>query len=108
MIVCEFCQHFQNKECRLGLSLPKTMSCREFGPSMHEFCSDPKDFVDPAQIMQMAKYFGFQRTELKKIKLMAAQEESLRAQKRIDQDAAFGEHRSELSGLLGVSTSGTR
>lgn len=58
------------------------MSCREFSPSMEQFCSDPKDFVDPAQIIQMAKFFGFQRTELKKIKLMAADEEASRATKQ--------------------------
>lgn len=105
MIVCEFCQHFQRGECRLGLNLPKTMSCREFGPSMQQFCSDPKDFVDPAQIMQMARFFGFHRTELKKIQLMASEEESVRAQKRINQDQAVSE-RSELSGLLGAAMGG--
>jgi len=79
MIVCDFCRHFQKATCRLGLNIPKTMSCREFGPSMEQFCSNPKDFVDPGQIMQMARFFGFQRTELTKITLMAAEEERLRA-----------------------------
>ena len=55
------------------------MSCREFAPSMQQFCADPKDFVNGAQIIQMARYFGFQRTELKKIQLMATDEESSRA-----------------------------
>ena len=82
MTVCEFCRHFQEQECRLGLNIPKTMSCREFGPSMQQFCADPKDFVNGAQIIQMARFFGFQRTELKKISLMAAGEESLRAKKQ--------------------------
>jgi hypothetical protein len=58
------------------------MSCREFAPSIQQFCADPKDFVNGAQIIQMARYFGFQRTELKKIQLMAANEESLRARKQ--------------------------
>jgi hypothetical protein len=49
---------------------------------MQQFCADPKDFVNGAQITQMARYFGFQRTELKKINLMAADEESLRAKKQ--------------------------
>ena len=43
---------------------------------MEKFCADPKDFVDQNQIVKMATFFGFQRTELKKIKIMAAGEES--------------------------------
>ena len=79
MTVCEFCDHFQKQECRLGLNLPKGMSCREFAPSLQQFCADPKDFVNGAQIIQMARFFGFQRGELKKVSLMAADEEGLRA-----------------------------
>ena len=62
----------------LGLKIPKAMSCREFGPGIEKFCADPKDFVDPSQIIQMATFFGFRKTELKKVKSMAEQEESLR------------------------------
>jgi hypothetical protein len=105
MIVCEFCQHYQKAACRLGLNLPKAMSCREFAPSMQQFCSNPQDFVDPGQIMQMARFFGFQRTELKKITLMAAEEERSRAQKRFNEDTDVGSG-SELSGLLGAATGG--
>lgn len=54
------------------------MSCREFRPELEKFCSDPKDFVDHAQIVQMATYFGMKGSELKKVKLMAAQEERAR------------------------------
>ena len=82
MTVCEFCRHFQEQKCQLGLNTPKTMSCREFDPSIQQFCADPKDFVNGAQIIQMARYFGFQRTELKKIQLMAAGEEGSRAKKQ--------------------------
>ena len=64
--------------CRLGLQLPKSMTCREFGPTLEKFCSDAKDFVDPKQIMQMAVYFGIKGPELKKVKLMAAREQSSR------------------------------
>lgn len=64
--------------CRLGLQIPKSMTCREFGPSLEKFCSDAKDFVDPRQIMQMATYFGIKGPELKKVKIMAAREESIR------------------------------
>jgi len=39
-----------------------------------KFCADPKDFVSENQIVQMSTFFGFQRTELKKIKVMAATE----------------------------------
>jgi len=103
MIVCEFCQHYQKAACRLGLNIPKAMSCREFGPSMEQFCSNPKDFVDPGQIIQMARFFGFQRTELKKITLMAAEEEKLRGQKRLNEDTDVG-IRTELTGLIGAAT----
>ncbi|MFN2576368.1 MAG: hypothetical protein ABR607_01615 [Pyrinomonadaceae bacterium] len=50
------------------------MSCRQFKPGIEKFCADPKDFVSENQIVQMAIFFGFQRTELKKIKAMAAGE----------------------------------
>jgi hypothetical protein len=79
MIVCEFClQYKQNGECILGLKIPKGMSCREFGPSLEKFCSNPNDFVSQSQIIQMATYFGIKGAELKKVKLMAAREEVIR------------------------------
>ncbi len=79
MKICDFCLHFElNGTCRLGLPLPKSMTCREFGPTLEKFCSDPKDFVDPKQIVQMSTFFGIKGPELKKIKLMAAREESIR------------------------------
>ena len=75
MIVCEFCLHYTVAgDCRMGLNIPKSMSCREFKPVIEKFCADPKDFVSENQIVQMATFFGFQRTELKKIKAMAAGE----------------------------------
>ncbi|HAF16061.1 MAG TPA: hypothetical protein DHU55_16605 [Blastocatellia bacterium] len=64
--------------CRLGLSIPKSMTCREFGPTLEKFCSDPKDFVDPKQIVQMATFFGIKGPELRKVKQMATQEEGAR------------------------------
>lgn len=54
------------------------MSCREFGPTLEKFCSDPKDFVDPKQIIAMATYFGIKGVELRKVKLMATREEGSR------------------------------
>jgi hypothetical protein len=79
MIVCEFCLNYQQDgECRLGLKIPKGMSCREFGPGIEKFCSNPGDFVNPNQIIQMATYFGMKGTELKKVKLMATREETTR------------------------------
>lgn len=71
-------QFQQDGSCRLGLKIPKGMACREFGPTLEKFCSDPKDFVDPRQIVQMATFFGLKGMELKKVKLMANQEESSR------------------------------
>ena len=80
MIVCEFCVNYrQEGECALGLKIPKSMTCREFGPALEKFCSDPKDFVDPNQLVQMAIYFGIKGPELKKVKQMAASAESARA-----------------------------
>ena len=54
------------------------MSCREFGPTLGKFCSDPKDFLNPGQIVQMATFFGIKGSELKKVKQMAAREERIR------------------------------
>ena len=78
MIVCEFCVRYrQDGQCGLGLNIPKGMGCHEFEPGMERFCSDPKDFVSPRQITEMATFFGIKGRELKKVKLMAAREESL-------------------------------
>ena len=87
MRVCEFCEHYQQGACKLGLNLPKSMSCREFSPVMEQFCSDPKDFVSVSQIVQMATFFGFQKMELKKIRAIAAKAESARAQKHFEEQA---------------------
>jgi hypothetical protein len=51
------------------------MGCREFEPSFEKFCSDPKDFVGPAQIVQMATFFGMKGRELKRVNLMVARVE---------------------------------
>jgi hypothetical protein len=73
MPICEFCVHYSTAgACTLGLDIRKGMTCREFRPGMEKFCSNPKDFVSPEQIVQMATYFGIGRTELKKVRLMAA------------------------------------
>ncbi|MEA2205327.1 MAG: hypothetical protein QOE77_2103 [Blastocatellia bacterium] len=80
MIVCDFCLQFRaDGACALGLKIPKGMSCRDFGPGIEKFCSNPNDFVDPKQIVQMATYFGMKGTELKKVRLMASGEVSARA-----------------------------
>ncbi len=81
MKICEFCLHFKSDgECALALKIPKTMSCREFGPGINKFFADPSDYVSPNQIVQMATYFGIKGSELKKVKLMAAREERERLQ----------------------------
>jgi hypothetical protein len=56
------------------------MGCREFVPSLERFCSEPKDFVSHAQIVQMATFFGMKGSELRKVNLMASREESARTQ----------------------------
>lgn len=81
MIVCDFCKQFrQDGRCYLGLKIPKAMGCREFDPSLEKFCSEPKDFVSHAQIVQMATFFGMKGRELKKVNLMASREESARSE----------------------------
>jgi hypothetical protein len=72
MIVCEFCtQRSVDGKCELGLKIPAGMCCREFAPGMERFCADPKDFVSPRQIIEMAAFFGIKGMELKKVKRMA-------------------------------------
>lgn len=79
MSICDFCLQFEKGgQCRLGLKLPKRMSCREFGPTLDKFCSNPNDFVDPRQLVQMATYFGIKGPELKKVQAMAALAQSNR------------------------------
>jgi hypothetical protein len=71
--ICDFCFEYEGGEkCRVGLKVPKRMSCRAFGPAMDKFCSNPDDFVDPRQLVQMASYFGMKGGELKKVQAMAA------------------------------------
>ena len=80
MIICEFClQYKEGGQCGLGLNMPRRMGCREFDPGIEKFCSSPGDFVNAGQIIQMAAYFGIKGVELKKVKLMAGQEERLRS-----------------------------
>jgi len=72
MNICEFCLRYSPEgTCEIGLKIPKGMSCREFAPGLEKFCADPKDFVSPRQIVEMATYFGLQKTELKKVKIIA-------------------------------------
>jgi hypothetical protein len=55
------------------------MGCREFDPGIEKFCSDPKDFKNAGQIIEMATFFGIKGTELKKIKTIARREEQIRS-----------------------------
>jgi hypothetical protein len=83
MKVCEFCSHYRpDEQCALGLKIPKTMSCRDFGPEIRKFFAEPTDYVSPNQIIQMATYFGIKGSELKKVKQMAAREETTRLEAR--------------------------
>jgi hypothetical protein len=79
MIICELCSHRGlSGECRIGLRIPKSMSCAGFNPTMEKFCSNPKDFVNEGQIIEMATFFGMKGTELKKVKIMASRAEIAR------------------------------
>jgi hypothetical protein len=72
MIICEFClQHSAEGRCKLGLTLPKGMTCREFTPGLEKFCANPADYVSPKQIVEMATFFGIKKAELKKVRLIA-------------------------------------
>ena len=71
MTICEFCLQYANGSCGLGLKIPKTMRCREFAPGLEKFCADPADFVSPNQIVEMARFFGIDKAELKKVKIIA-------------------------------------
>jgi hypothetical protein len=72
MTICEFCLNYsQEGTCRIGLNIPKTMRCREFAPGLEKFCSDPVDFAGSNQIVEMARFFGLEKTELKKVKIIA-------------------------------------
>jgi len=74
----------QSGECGLGLNIPKGMGCREFEPGIANFCSNPSDFVNPGQIVQMATFFGIKGAELKKVKAMAARESELRTKSAVE------------------------
>ena len=79
MIICEFClNHTLDGRCKLGLKLPKGMSCHDFQPGIQKFCSDPKDFTGQNQIIQMATFFGLRKNELKKVRQMADREAGVR------------------------------
>jgi hypothetical protein len=81
MIVCELCVNYERDgECRLGLKIPKGMSCRDYDPGLERFCANPSDFVSAGQVVQMATFFGMKGTELKKVKVMASREENERAE----------------------------
>lgn len=95
MIICEFClQYNPEGKCAFGLNLPKRMGCREFDPGIEKFCADASDFKGAPQIIQMATFFGIKGMELKKIKLIAAQEERIRKSPTIE-TSAYNADRSE-------------
>jgi hypothetical protein len=78
MTICEFCiQRRQNGACGLGLSLPKQMRCHKFTPGIGQFCANPADFVNAAQIIQMANFFGIKGAEMKKVKRLVGETKGL-------------------------------
>ncbi|PYP88650.1 MAG: hypothetical protein DMF61_05555 [Blastocatellia bacterium AA13] len=90
MVICEFCIYStESQGCRLGLKTPKRPACREFEPGIDHFCSDPSDFVNPAQIHQMATFFGIKGSELRKITTMANREHEARLKRAEVPDGAF-------------------
>jgi hypothetical protein len=72
MTICEFCLHRSSEGyCGIGLNIPKTMRCKEFAPGMEKFCAKPEDFVSVDQIVEMARFFGLEKTELKRVRVVA-------------------------------------
>ena len=71
MIICEFCLQQVGGQCKFGLRIPKSMSCREFDPGVERFCSNPSDFTNAGQLVQMASFFGIKGREMKKVRAMA-------------------------------------
>jgi hypothetical protein len=47
------------------------MKCREFAPGIEKFCAKSTDFVSSNQITDMARFFGLEKTELKKVRIVA-------------------------------------
>lgn len=83
MSICQFCSRLMGQgECYLGLKLPKSMRCREFDPSLQKFCSNPDDFANAGQILQMANFFGIKGPELKKIVVLATTAEAGKKQSK--------------------------
>ena len=91
MSICEFCEEYQVGICRLNLRLPKTMTCHQFAPILTGFCAEATDFVNPRQIVEMATYFGIKGSELRKVKAMAAREDTNRQQLREDSEVQRGD-----------------
>jgi len=85
MIICDFCVHFQEGDkCGFGLRIPKKMSCPEFDPGIERFYSNPSDFTNAGQIVQMASFFGIKGREMKKVRAMATLAETRLHTARVD------------------------
>lgn len=99
MIICEFClQYREDGQCGFGMSIPKGMGCRRFDPGIEKFCSEPGDFINSGQIIQMATFFGMKGMELKKVKLMATREEKEKIRLKallVEQDSLNGKEQIE-------------
>jgi hypothetical protein len=78
--LCEFCSEYDSDgTCRLGRLAPRGFGCRDYAPEMASFFSNPLDFTGVAQVIQMATFFGFRGSEMKKVKFMAVRAADLRA-----------------------------
>ena len=68
MTLCEFCT-LKNAEgqCAAGRPTPKKMRCIDFAPGIERFCDSLADYKGPAQLRQMAVYFGLAGKELRRV-----------------------------------------
>jgi hypothetical protein len=74
MKLCELCVHQEaDKRCSVGRAVPQKMRCVEFKPGIERFCATPEDYTGPAQIRQMAIFFGLAGKELQRVLALAKQ-----------------------------------
>lgn len=68
MILCEFCTLQQaGGTCAAAHTPPKKMRCVDFNPGVERFCATLADYKGPAQLRQMAIYFGLSGKELRRV-----------------------------------------
>lgn len=74
MKLCELCVHQgADGSCSAGRSAPQKMRCVEFTPGIERFCAAPEDYTGPAQLQEMAVFFGLAGKELRRVLALTKQ-----------------------------------